>query len=382
MPRRAKMLNLVNRKPRKLASVLVPLLTSFILLASSSVMAKEPTRVLLNKDSLEESAVQHYQTADLIQINDVRQVSLPIISRAIQSAKLFSRMSGFITAQYVEIGDKVNKNDVLAVIDDPEVKAQEQKILANIASEQAEKELNQLNLTRVEQLANSKLVSDAERDLLRIMLRQSNAKIDALKSELAQNLQRQSFLSIRAPFSGYIVEKNIELGDLVNADNPQTDTYLYRIANTQKLKIIAYVPQSEIKFLTVGDNINATFTGYDGLIINTQITRMAKAVEESTGTMLIEAEFDNTSLNLPSGLRGIMSFDTAQQSNAQVYWQAPISALTYHQGNTAIVGIKDGNKRFYKINIISQSTKNVVFTSKLEQIEKVILNPNALLFNS
>jgi len=368
------MLNLVNRKPRKLNSVLLP----FIFLVSGSVIAKEATPEI----PIQESVTHQYQTADLVRINNVRQISLPIISRAIQSAKLFSRMSGFIKKQYVEVGDKVNKNDVLAEIDDPEVKAQEQKVQASIASEQAEKELNQLNLKRAEQLADKKLVSDSELDRLRIILRQSKAKIDVLKAELAQNRQRQSLLSIRAPFSGYITEKNIEVGDLVSADNPQIDRYLYQIANTQQLKIIAHVPQSDIRLLSIGDNINATFTGYDGLIINAQIERMAKAVEESTGTMLIEAEFDNATLKLPSGLRGSISFEIEQQNNGQVYWQAPISALTYHQGSTAIVGIKDGNKRFYKINIMSKTNKKVVFTSSLENFGKVILNPNSLLFDS
>lgn len=381
------MLKRVNIKSCQLTKLLTSTIRPYILLlliflASSSAITKEVNSTRTLTDNTEKNVAQHYQTAELIRVNEVRQISLPSISRAIQSAKLYARMSGFINAQYVEIGEKVNKGDVLALIDDPEVKAQEQKILADIASAQAEKELNQLNLTRFDKLANNNLVSDIELDKVRIMLRQSNAKIVALKSELAKNLQHQALLSIKAPFSGYISEKNIERGDLVRADNPQVNRYLYRIVNINKLKIVSYVPQSDIKLLNVGDNINATFTGYDGLIVNAQITRTAKTVDESTGTILMEAEFDNTSLNLPSGLRGSISFDTKQQSNTQVLWQAPVSALTYHQGNTAIVGIQGENKRFYKIKIISQSNKNIVFTSLLENTEKVILNPNALLFDS
>lgn len=380
-----------QREPSRIVLSLSLLL--FISLPSYSAEDNEVINNSLNNNEVSQTNIDHnYQTATLVKLNDQRQISLPSVSRAIKSAKLFSRVSGFIKEQYVDIGDKVNKNDVLAVIDDPQIDAKMQKIMADIANEEAEKELNQLNLTRVEQLADDQLVSDSERDRLRILLKQSNAKIDSLTAELTQNRQQHDLLSIKAPFSGYITERNSEVGDLVSADNPSTNTYLYRIINTERLKIISNIPQSDLQSLRVGDNINAKFTGYGDLVVAGQIKRMAKSVDESTGTMLIEAEFDNSHLNLPAGLRGSVSFDirktdtqgnqqTHSQAHQQVYWQAPISALTYYQGDTAIVTVSDERKQLHKINIISQSNQNVVFTASLEKVEKVILNPNSLLFS-
>jgi len=320
-----------------------------------------------------------YQTAKLVPVNTTHTLVLPIVSQPLQAAKLYSRMSGFIKQKYVDIGDHVNKNDLLATVDAPLVKAQERKILAEIANAEAQKELNQLNLQRAKQLAKDNLISQAEHDRLRILLTKSHANIDILKADLEKNQLRQSFLEIRAPFSGYIVSKNVEVGDLVSANNTQAMQYLYEIINKQLLRLVMHVPQNDIRYLSNGDNVTVKFTGYQGLKVTAKITRMAQAVDYSSGTMLVEAEFDNSSYNLPSGLRGTSTLTIKSTKNQLPLWQVPISAITYHQGTSAIVGIIGDQIQFYKINIISQSNQNVILNGPIADVEQVILNPNALL---
>jgi RND family efflux transporter MFP subunit len=320
-----------------------------------------------------------YQTATLTKVLDQRTVSLPTVSQAKQTTKLHSRASGYIKEQYVEIGSAVSKGDVLAVIDAPEIKLQEQQILADIEFGKAEHELNRLTLKRAKQLIKDNLISKAELDRLTVQTEKSKAKIASLFAQKEQNQFQQSLLIITAPFAGYITDKNIEIGDIVNSVNNQLDNYLYKLQNINELKLITYVPQSEVSKISIGDTIDATFTGYEGIFVSATITRKAQAISVLSGTMLVEAEFDNREHNLPTGLNGTISININNQKLRQPKWQAPLAALTYHKGGAAIATVNENNIQFQKINIVSQSTERFIFVSEIRPNNTVILNPNALL---
>lgn len=319
------------------------------------------------------------QTAELEIASNQRVVILPTLSLPLQSAKLYSRISGFIKTRYVDIGDKVKKDDLLATIDDPQVKAQEKKLLADIDEAKAELELTKLNDQRAEQLIADNLVSGAERDRLRILVSQAKARIASLRAELQNNRARQSFLEIRAPFAGYIVTKGLEVGDLVIADNSQQSRYLFEIANTLRLRLAIHVPQNEIRHIAPGDGVIAQFTGYQNLTVKGQISRVSQAVDEQSGTMLVEAEIDNSGYNLPAGLRGTVSLNISSDGNKNRVYKAPLSAISYHNGQDAVVGVNNGAVKFHPVDIVSKSQNSVLLRGDLNNVSKVVLNPNALL---
>lgn len=319
------------------------------------------------------------QTAELEIVNIERTVILPMLSQPLQSARLFSRVSGFITARYADIGDKVEKNEILATIDNPQLIAHEKKILADINEVESELELNQLNFKRAEQLVTDNLVSSSELDRLRILVSRAQARIASLKAELEGNLSRQSFLDIRAPFAGYIVAKRLEVGDLASADALQKERYFFEIANTIRLRLNIRVPQNEIRYIAVGDEVLANFTGYQNLSVKGHITRLSRAVDEQSGTMLVEAEIDNSDYNLPAGLRGAVSLKLSAGSKINKVWKAPLSAISYHNGHDAVVGVINGEIKFHKVDIVSKTKNSVLLRGDLNDVSKVVLNPNALL---
>jgi RND family efflux transporter MFP subunit len=327
----------------------------------------------------ETNSQSSYQTATLTKVLDQRTVSLPTVSQAKQMTKLYSRASGYIKEQYMEIGSAVSKGDVLAVIDAPEIKLQEQQILVDIEFGKAEHELNRLTLKRAKQLIKDNLISKAELDRLTIQTEKSKAKIASLFAQKEQNQFQQSLLIITAPIAGYITDKNIEIGDMINGGSNPLNNYLYKLQNIDDLKLITYVPQNEVSKISIGDTINATFTGYEEIFVSATITRMAHAINVATGTMKVEAEFDNSKHNLPTGLNGIINFKIKNTKLDRPRWNAPLAALTYHQGGPAIATVSENNIQFQKINIVSQSTDSFIFVSPNPIYKTVILNPNALL---
>lgn len=350
-----------------------------LLFVSTLTMAKPQKTDQKPVVSVQQTFIRQLQTAELEIAESARAVVLPMVSQPLQSAKLYSRISGYIKARYVDIGDQVKNNDLLATIDDPQIKAQEKKILADIDEAKAELDLDHLNYQRGLQLVADNLISESERDRLRIVETQAKARIDSLRAELEGNRSRQSFLEIRAPFDGYIVARGLEVGDLVNADNSQGARFFFEIANTARLRLNIHVPQNEIRYIAPGDEITANFTGYQNLTVKGRISRLSQALDSQSGTMLVEAEIDNREYNLPAGLRGTVSVKTSSGIYENRVFKAPLSAISYHNGHDAVVGLTNAELEFHKVDIVSTSQNGVLLRGDLNSVDKVVLNPNALL---
>lgn len=352
---------------------------SALLLISAHSVADPLAAFTNSASSTPPTSVGQLQTAELEIVSNEKVISLPTLSLPIKSAKLFSRITGFIKTRFVDIGDKVKKNELLAIIDEPQIKAQENEILADIDQAKAQLELAQLNDQRAERLVADNLISQAERDRLRILRIQATARITSLQAQLQENLARQTFLEIRAPFDGVIVDRDLEVGDLVTADITRYSRTLYEIANTRQMRLSIHVPQNDIRYIATGDEVNATFTGYQNLKIKGRISRLSHAVNVQSGTMLVEAEFDNSVYDLPSGLRGIVSLNIYSDPNRNQIFKAPLSALSYHKGHDSVVAVKNGEITFHQVDIVAKTQNNVLLSGKLAEIGKVVLNPNALL---
>ncbi|WJG10762.1 efflux RND transporter periplasmic adaptor subunit [Aliiglaciecola sp. LCG003] len=325
------------------------------------------------------SQIQNIQTVSLEVAATGQIVNLPTLSLPMHSAKLFSRSSGFITAIFADIGDKVGKGELLAIIDNPQIMAQEKKILADINAAKAELELNQLNFQRAEQLIADNLISGSDRDRLRLQVAKTQASITGLEAQLEENLSHQTLLEIRAPFAGYIVAKGLEVGDLASADSSQNDRYFFEIANTQRLRLSIRVPKNELGNIVVGNEVFANFIGYQSVTAKGRIMRLSQFIDEKSGTMLVEAEIDNRDYKLPAGLRGTVAINTNSDAKTNPVWSAPLSAISYHEGHDAVIGISNGEIKFHKVEIISKSSNRVTLRGSLDHVDKVVLNPNAFL---
>lgn len=352
---------------------------SALLLITADTVADPLVPFTNSANSTPPTSVGQLQTAELEIVSNEKVMSLPTLSIPMQSAKLYSRITGFIKARFVDIGDKVKKNELLAIIDEPQIKAQQNKILADIDEAEAKLELAQLNDQRAERLVADNLISAAEQDRLRILRIQATARIASLQAQLTENLARQTFMEIRAPFDGVIIDRDLDVGDLVAANITQGTRSLFEIANTRKMRLNIHVPQNEIRYIATGDEVNATFTGYQNLRVKGRISRLSQAVNAQSGTMLVEAEFDNSVLDLPAGLRGIVQLNRASDPNKEQIFKAPLSALSYHKGHDAVVAVNNGEITFHQVDIVAKTQNNVLLTGKLAEIGKVVLNPNALL---
>jgi len=241
---------------------------------------------------------------------------LPGNALPLLDAALFARTNGYIKARYVDIGDRVKQGQLLAEITAPDIDAQFAQAQANftlaranLPLAQANLELAQITLTRDLLAVAVKAVSQQQIDQDRATVKTNAASVEVAQASIQVNeaaVQRftelQGFQKITAPFQGVITARNIDPGDLVSADTPNTTKELFHVMRTDVLRVFVNVPQVFATGVQVGqsavvyqrDNPLQPFPG--------KVTRTADALDANTRTLLTEVQVPNPESALRPGM--------------------------------------------------------------------------------
>ncbi len=193
-------------------------------------------------------------------------LTLPGDARAFYETTLFGRTNGYVSKWFVDIGDLVTDNQVLATIETPELDDQLHESKANFAQLNAQANVAATNaqfakvsFDRWEAAAPEGAVSQQERDEKKAELDSARAKLEAAKAavNLAQaQMQRletlEKFKQVTAPFDGVITQRHLDIGSLVTAGSTTNTTPLYTISQYHQMRIFVDVPQSAVPDIHIG----------------------------------------------------------------------------------------------------------------------------------
>lgn len=230
-------------------------------------------------------------------------ISLPAITQAWQSSNLYSRSTGTVDKVLVDVGDFVEKDQLLARVKDPLILAEHQRLSAEIASAKAELKLNQLELSRAKELVGKNLITQSELDRLAFFVNKSIASIKALEAELTKKDAQVAFLNITAPFDGFITQRNIDVGDLVAKDNVMAGS-LFTVEDLSQLRLVFHIPQHELSRFSAGLPVRFAVANADIEALHSKIRVIVPMLNRKTGTMRGEALLPNDSYQIPAGMRG------------------------------------------------------------------------------
>lgn len=166
-----------------------------------------------------------------------------------RSSVLAAQNSGVVKSINFEVGDVVKKGKTLVLIDSDLLNAQVNAIKANLKAAKDTLNNSAKDYERYKKLLESKTITQKEYDDSLLKRSSSSSKVKALEANLKE-LQIQSYKkSIKAPFSGIIVEKSINLGEWVSAG-----TAVATIVDTRKAEITFNIPLNIFKGLNKGEN--------------------------------------------------------------------------------------------------------------------------------
>ncbi len=290
---------------------------------------------------------------------------LPGNIQAVTEAPVLARASGYIRKRYVDIGDHVKAGQLLAEIDAPEV--DQQVLQAKASLEQASSALEQANANLAQGRTNEKLykttadrwnslvakgaVSKQENDTYQAQYDAQRSSVQGLekavlvaKSNMAAaqaNLARlnemQGYERVRAPFDGVITVRNVDSGALVSA----ASTLLYRIGQTDRLRIYVNVPQADAPSVRPGMQAKLIIPDLPSRQFTGTITRTANALDPGSRTLLTEIQVSNATGLLMPGMYAQVDFITLRREPPMLI---PGDALLIRSDGPQVAVIGEGDR--------------------------------------
>lgn len=311
---------------------------------------------------------------------------LPGESRGWYTSTIYARVSGYLTRWYVDIGDRVKKYQTLAEIDTPELDAQLEAAKAQLKASQAELKVKETEAdfarTTYDRWAGSAkgVVSEQEREDKKANYAAAVAKLNAAearvnldKSNVDRLIYRSQFKKVEAPYDGVITQRRIDIGDLVTAGSTSNTTPLFGIAQYDKIRVFAEVPQSASDEIGVGSAAKVTAAEYANRVFEGKVTRTSESIDPRARTLRVEVDLSNPALKLLPGMYVKVQFSLKSKS----YVQIPASALLFTERGPRVAVIQpDSTVKFQDVQIGRDNGNSIEIASGIAEGDRVVLNIN------
>jgi membrane fusion protein, multidrug efflux system len=294
--------------------------------------------------------------------NDANLV-LPGSTQGIQEAAIYARTNGYVKEWKVDIGQTVQQGQLLAEIETPEVDQQLAQMKANY-------EIAKVTAERWADLVAKKVVSNQEYD-------QNEKAYEAAKANYEQLQRLQGFQKIVAPFAGVITARNIDNGDLVSAGTSGQPAPLFRIAQTDVLRIYVDVPQTQSRLITLGQSAAVSLREIPSRTFNAKVVRTARAIDPASRTLRTELQVQNADGELFPGMYAEVKFTLPQDPHTLI---VPGNAVMIRSDgpNVLVVDLKN-TIRSRAVKLGRDLGETVEVASGLDPGESLVANPTDAL---
>ncbi len=323
-----------------------------------------------------------------------------------QDVDLHAKVSGYIRKISVDIGDRVHKGEVLAVLEVPELQDQVQgaqaevrhsesqigKAQSEVVSAESTHAALHAAYTRLEQAAKQQpgLIAEQELDDARAKDLESQAQIDVAKAALEAarqqlgvsqaNSNRYKTLSdytyIIAPYTGVVTMRYADTGSLIQAGTSSNTQSMpvVRLAQSDLLRLRMPVPETDVPYIAEGGvvRVHVQATGKD---FTGKIVRFSRDLNSTTRTMITEVDVENPDLVLSPGMYAETDIDLQHRSNAL---SIPTQAVV-ESGDQKYVLVVNKQNRVEKrtVTVGIQTANRSEITSGLNEGDSVIASGQA-----
>lgn len=312
-------------------------------------------------------------------------LTLPGETAAWYQSIIYARVSGYVATWLVDIGDRVREGQVLATIETPELDAELAAARAKLKAAEADVRVREAETafakSTYERWKDSPkgVVSEQEREdktagfaSAQAQLAAAEAQVNLVQADIDRLTAFEKFKQVTAPYDGTIVERRIDIGNLVTAGSTAGTSPLYRMVKDDPIRVFVDVPQSAAQELSKpGITAEVTASDLPGRVFRGKVVRSAEAVDPKSRTERVEIDLPNKDGSLVPGQYVEAAFHPPGTGIAEV----PGAALVFRTSGpqVAVVG-DDGTVKFHPVEIARDDGNQVNLLSGVAPGQKVVLN--------
>jgi RND family efflux transporter MFP subunit len=299
-------------------------------------------------------------------------LTLPAQLQAYESAGIHSRVSGYLKDWKVDIGTTVKQGQLLAEVDTPDLDQQLAQARADLATARANAALSQSTEARWKNLLAKDAVSQQEYDEKAGDLAAKTSVVKAQEANVSRLMATSAFKRIVAPFDGVVTTRSTDIGQLISAGNPN-DPPLFTVAQVDRLRVYVQVPQSYVAQIHPGMMAKLMAPERPRESFTATVVADAQAIQQQTGTLLVQMQIDNRDRKLKAGGYVQASLDLPATTRVA---RIPASALINdeHGVHVATLGA-DGKVVMKPVTVARDLGQSIDIAAGIVPGDKVIDSP-------
>ena len=298
---------------------------------------------------------------------------LPGNLQAYIESPIFARTNGYLLRWYKDIGSQVQKGELLAAIDTPEVDQELSQARASREQIKAALALAKISADRWANLRKTDSVSQQEADQQASGYQQALANLAAADANVRRLEELESFKNVYAPFSGVLTRRNVDPGALINS-GAAAGREMFDIARVDPLRVYVSVPQAYSPSIKVGIKANVTLQEYPGQKFLGTVVRTADAIDPATRTLNTEVDVPNKNGKLLPGSFGQVHFATGTSVPRITI---PVNAMLFRaQGPQVAVVDSNGKVHLHPITIGRDFGATLEILGGIEVSDQIVINPS------
>lgn len=356
--------------PRK-ALIIVGLVIAVLVIAGAASMVSRIRAGHALAKETEVDAVATVAVVHPIAEKPDEELVLPGSLQAFEESPIYARTNGYLLKWYKDIGSKVNKGDLLAAIDTPEVDQELSQARATRQQSAAQLDLAKISADRWQNLRKTDSVSQQEADTQTSAYQQAQANLAAADANVRRLEQMEGFKRVYAPFSGVLVKRNVDPGALINAGAGGVELFI--LAKVDPLRVFTNVPQAYFPAIKTGMPAYVTLQEMPGQKFQGTVARTADAIDPATRTLLTEVDVPNKDGRLLRGSFGEVHF--SPKINTQKV-TVPVNAMLFRQEGPRVAVVGPDNKvQLRPITIGRDYGATLEILGGVTLQDRVIINP-------
>ncbi len=320
-----------------------------------------------------------------------------------QEIEVYAKEAGYVKELSVDYGSHVRKGQIMAVLEVPELQAQLDEDKAAIRAQQdqvarAESEVGRAKAQHtmvhlqyqrlagvakgqpglvaqqeVDDAESKDLAAESQMDAAKGTYQGAQSQLVVAQAKLSHDQALYDYSKITAPFDGVVTQRYANLGALMQAGTTSTQaTPLVRLSDESLYRLVIPVPESDVKFIHVGDPVAVRLPSLNNLTVRGKVARFAVDVSGSTRTMHTEVDIPNVNGKLIPGTYAEADITLGNNPAALV---VPLQAID-RQGDQASVMVVDADNRIQvkQVTLGIQMPDYVAISSGLSAGQQVVVS--------
>ena len=310
-----------------------------------------------------------------------------------QLVNIFSRVDGYIAKIYVDKGDLVKASQLLVEIDHTDyihalnqAKANLLSAKAKVVQQDAAVRNAALTLDRMQALIKDQFVSQQDLDTALVNRDAAVALQDSLRAQvqqmtvaLAQAETNLAYSYIRAPFAGYIAERNLDPGAYVSGTTASTSTVsrgILSVHDVETVRTLIEVVEKDVPLVQIGQRADVRAEAYPNEVFEGRVTRIVQALNRATRTMTVEVDLPNKDHRLKGGMFARVEVLVGKHPQAI---QIPLDAVSRLEESQYVYVVKDGKAHQVPVELGARAENRVEVVKGLAGDEQLIVSGKDLV---